>query len=321
MEWLGRVDRAALPDAGGGRKPYPLDTLLRIHLLQNWFSLSDPAMEEALYEITSMRQFARLMLSAPIPEDTTIMNFRHLLEKHQLAAGLLAIINDHLRNHGLSLRQGTIVDATIIHTPGSTKNPDGKRDPEMHQTKKGNQYYFGMKAHIGVDAESGLVHHVHGTAANVADVTTVAHLLHSEENVVCADAGVEKRPGHEGRSVIWQIADRRSSYKHLGNHSVLYNVRRKIERVKAQKRAKVEHPFRVVKRQLGYVKTRFRGLAKNTAQLTTLFVLLNLWMARRQLLGTAGEVRLSRGKTRADHGFQRHLHSSALICTHLHLKI
>jgi len=143
------------PKAGGGRKPYPLETMLRIHLLQNWFSLSDPAMEEALYEITPMRQFARLTLSAPIPEDTTIMNFRHLLEKHQLAPAILAVINGYLQEKGLSLRQGIIVDATIIHAPSSTKNEEGKRDPEMHQTKKGNQYFFGMKAHIGADAEWG----------------------------------------------------------------------------------------------------------------------------------------------------------------------
>ncbi|QJQ11444.1 IS5 family transposase [Pseudomonas putida] len=269
------------PKAGGGRKPYPLETMLRIHLLQNWFSLSDPAMEEALYEITSKRQFARLTLSAPIPEDTTIMNFRHLLEKHQLAAGILEIINNYLQDKGLSLRQGTIVDATIIQAPSSTKNKEGKRDPEMHQTKKGNQYFFGMKAHIGADAESGLVHHVHGTAANVADVTKVAQLLHGDENIVCADAGytgLEKRPEHAGRQVIWQIAARRSTYKHLSKRSVLYKAKRQIEKVKAQARAKVEHPFRVIKRQFGYVKTRFRGLAKNTAQLTTLFALSNLWM-------------------------------------------
>lgn len=148
------------PKADGGRKPYPLETMLRIHLLQHWFSLSDPAMEEALYEITSMRQFARLTLSAPIPEDTTIMNLRHLLEKHQLAPAILAVINGYLREKGLSLRQGTIVDATIIHAPSSTKNKYGERHPEMHQTKKGNQYFFGMKAHIGADVESGPVHHV-----------------------------------------------------------------------------------------------------------------------------------------------------------------
>lgn len=155
-------------------------------------------------------------------------------------------------------------------------------------------HHFGMKAHIGADAESGLVHHVHGTAANVADVTEVAQLLHGEENVVCADAGytgVEKRPEHEGRQVIWQVAARRSTYKHLSKRSVLYQAKRKIEKAKAQVRAKVEHPFRVIKRQSGYVKTRFRGLAKNTAQLTTLFALSNLWMVRRQLLPAAGEVR------------------------------
>lgn len=280
------------PKAGGGRKPYPFDTMLRIHLLQNWFSLSDPAMDEALYEITSIRQFARLTLSAPIPEYTTIMNFRHLLEKHQLAAGILETINAYLRDKGLSLRQGTIVDATIIHAPSSTKNKEGKRDPEMHQTKKENQYFFGMKAHIGADAEPGLVHHVHGIAANVVDV---AHLLHGDVNVVCADAGytgVDKRPEHDGRQVIWQIAARSSTYKNLSKRSVLYKAKRRIERVKAQASAKVEYSFRVIKRQFGYVKTRFRGLAKNTAQLTTLFALSNLWMARRQLLSVTGEVRL-----------------------------
>lgn len=164
------------PKAGGDRKPYPLETMLHLHLLQNWFSLSDPAMEEALYEITPMRQFAHLTLSAPIPEDTTIMNFRHLPEKHQLAPAILAAINGYLQEKGHSLHQGTIVDATIIHAPSSTKNEKGKRTPEMYPTKKGNMY-FGMKAHIGVDSKSGLVHHVHGTAANVADVTQVAELL------------------------------------------------------------------------------------------------------------------------------------------------
>lgn len=284
---------AHYPKAGGGRRPYPLETMLRIHLLQNWFSLSDPAMEEALYEITPIRQFARLTLSGPIPEDTTIMNFRHLLEKHQLSQGILEVINSYLHDKGLSLRQGTIVDATIIHAPSSTKNKEGKRDPEMHQTKKGNQYYFGMKAHIGVDVASGLVHHVHGTSANVADVTQVAELLHGEENAVYADAGytgVEKRDEHADRQVIWQIAARRSSYSTLNKRSPIYQAMRRIERVKAQTRSKVEHPFRVVKRQFGYVKTRFRGLAKNTAQLTTLFALSNLWMVRKQLMGM-GEIR------------------------------
>jgi len=282
------------PKGEGGRPAYPLMAMLRIHLMQNWFGYSDPAMEEALYETTILRQFAGLSLER-IPDETTILNFRRLLEKHELAAGILAVINGYLGDRGLSLRQGTIVDATLIHAPSSTKNKDGKRDPEMHQTKKGNQYYFGMKAHIGVDEESGLVHNVVGTAANVADVTQVDKLLHGVENVVCADAGytgVEKRSEHAGREVIWQVAARRSTYRKLGKNSPLYKAKRKIEKAKAQVRAKVEHPFRVIKCQFGYVKVRFRGLAKNTAQLMTLFALSNLWMARRHLIATAGEVRL-----------------------------
>ncbi|WP_313225351.1 IS5-like element ISPst5 family transposase, partial [Stutzerimonas nitrititolerans] len=252
------------PKGEGGRPAYQLMAMLRVHLMQNWFGYSDPAMEEALYETTILRQFAGLNLER-IPDETTILNFRRLLEKHELAAGILAVINGYLGDRGLSLRQGTIVDATLIHAPSSTKNKDGKRDPEMHQTKKGNQYYFGMKAHIGADAESGLVHSVVGTAANVADVTQVDKLLHGKENMVGADAGytgVEKRPEHEGREVIWQIAARRSMYKKLSKRSALYKAKRKIEKSKAQVRAKVEHPFRVIKRQFGYVKTRFRGLAK-----------------------------------------------------------
>ena len=268
------------PKGEGGRPAYPLMAMLRVHLMQNWFGYSDPAMEEALYETTILRQFAGLSLER-IPDETTILNFRRLLEKHELAAGILAVINGYLGDRGLSLRQGTIVDATLINAPSSTKNKDGKRDPEMHPTKKGNQYYFGMKAHIGVDDESGLVHSVVGTAANVADVTQVDKLLHGKENMVGADAGytgVEKRPEHEGREVIWQIAARRSTYNTLSKRSALYKAKRKIEKAKAQVRAKVEHPFRVIKRQFGYVKTRFRGLAKNTAQLVTLFALSNLWM-------------------------------------------
>ena len=296
VPWQGLITliKPHYPKGEGGRPAYPLMAMLRVHLMQNWFGYSDPAMEEALYETNILRQFSGLSLER-IPDETTILNFRRLLEKHELAAGILAVINGYLGDRGLSLRQGTIVDATLIHAPSSTKNQDGKRDPEMHQAKKGNQWYFGMKAHIGVDDESGLVHSMVGTAANVADVTQVDKLLHGDENVVCADAGytgVEKRPEHEGRQVIWQIAPRRSTYQKLGKRSVLYKAKRKIEKAKAQVRAKVEHPFRVIKRQFGYVKTRFRGLAKNTAQLVTLFALSNLWMARRHLLSNAGEVRL-----------------------------
>ena len=282
------------PKGQGGRPTYPLMAMLRVHLMQNWFGYSDPAMEEALYETTILRQFAGLSLDR-IPDETTILNFRHLLEKNDLAVGILGVINGYLVDRGLSLRQGTIVDATLIHAPSSTKNKEGKRDPDMHQTKKGNQYYFGAKAHIGVDVESGLVHHVHVTAANVADVTQVDKLLHGEENMVAADAGytgVEKREEHQGRKVIWQIAARRSTYEKHGKESDLYKAYRSIEKAKAQTRSKVEHPFRVIKRQFGYTKVRFRGLAKNTVQMVTLFALSNLWMARRYLLERAGEVRL-----------------------------
>lgn len=281
------------PKGEGGRPSYPLMAMLRVHLMQNWFGYSDPAMEEALYETTILRQFAGLGLQR-IPDETTILNFRRVLEKNELAAGILAVINGYLGDRGLSLRQGTIVDATLINAPSSTKNKEGKRDPDMHQTKKGQQYYFGMKAHIGVDADSGLVHSVVGTAANVSDISQVDRLLHGEENMVSADAGytgVEKRPEHEGRKVIWQVAARRSTYKKLDKNSVLYKAKRKVEKAKAQVRAKVEHPFRVIKRQFGYTKVRFRGLMKNTAQLVTLFALSNLWMARRHLLTNAGEVR------------------------------
>ena len=177
------------PVAGRGRRPYPLESMLRVHLMQNWFALSDPAMEEALYEIASLRSFARLSLNEPIPDETTILNFRHLLEANDLAEDILKSINALLARKGLLLKQGSIVDATIIAAPSSTKNADGERDPEMHQTKKGNQWFFGMKAHIGVDADSGLVHTVTTTAANEADVEQVADLLHGKEEQVWADSG------------------------------------------------------------------------------------------------------------------------------------
>lgn len=257
--------------------------MLRVHLIQNWFGYSDPAMEESLYETTILRQFAGLNLER-IPDETTILNFRRLLEKNHLAGGILEVINGYLGDRGLMLRQGTIVDATIIHASTSTKNKEGKRDPEMHQTKKGNQYFFGMKAHIGVDADTGLTHSVVGTAANVADVTQVDQLLHGEETHVCGDAGytgVEKRPEHEGREMIWSISARPSSRRKYGEKSVIGRALRKIEYAKSQTRAKVEHPFRVIKRQFGYTKVRFPGLLKNTAQLMTLFALSNLWAPKR----------------------------------------
>jgi len=281
------------PKAGRGRHPYALETMLRIHLLQQWYALSDPAMEEALYEIASMRQFARLSLLEAIPDETTILNFRHLLERHGLAAKLLEAVNCHLQGKGLLLRQGTIVDATIIDAPSSTKNGSGTRDPEMHQTKKGNQWFFGMKAHIGVDRDSGLVHTIVSTAANVADVTQTGKLLHGKEKAVYADAGytgADKREELKDKRLRWNIAERRSRIKALPEGE-LKDVSELLEHLIAKVRSKVEHPFRVVKRQFGYTKVRYRGLAKNGAQLNVLFALSNLWMARKRLLTMTGKVR------------------------------
>jgi len=240
-----------------------------------------------------MRQFARLSLREAIPDETTILNFRHLLERHGLAAKLLEAVNGHLQGKGLLLRQGTIVDATIIDAPSSTRNRSGTRDPQMHQTKKGNQWFFGMKAHIGVDRDSGLVHTVVATAANVADVTQTNKLLHGKETVVYADAGytgADKREELKDKTIRWNIAERRSRMKALPAGE-LKDVSEFIEHLIAKVRSKVEHPFRVIKRQFGYVKVRYRGLAKNGAQVATLFALSNLWMARKQLLAMAGEVR------------------------------
>jgi len=274
-----------------GRQPYPIETMIRIHFMQQWFNLSDPAMEEALYDINSMRQFAQLP-GGRVPDETTILNFRHLLEEHDIAEGIFEGVTLFLQDYGLMVRQGTIVDATIIDAPSSTKNEAGARDPEMHQTKKGKDWRFGMKAHIGVDLHTGLVHAVVGTAANVADVTQVASLLHGDEDLVLGDAGyqgVDKRDEHQGRDVQWFIAMRPSKIAQMNRGLAQAQV--KFEHMKASLRAKVEHPFRVIKRQFGYTKVRYRGLAKNTAQLKTLFALANLWMARRHLMAATGQVR------------------------------
>jgi IS5 family transposase len=239
------------------------------------------------------REFAKLDgVLDRLPDESTILRFRHLLEKHDLATDMLRIVNDLLANKGLLLKSGTAVDATLIGAPSSTKNAEGKRDPEMHQTKKGNQWYFGMKAHMGVDADSGLVHSVEGTAANVNDVTRVtqAHkLLHGEEADAFADAGdqgAHKRPEAKG-DVDWHVAMRPGKRKALDLNDAADALTDKIERIKASIRAKAEHPFRVVKKQFGHVKVRYRGLAKNTAQLKTLFMLSNLWMVRGKLMAEA----------------------------------
>ena len=278
------------PKAGRGRRPYSLTTMLRIHFLQQWYALSDPAMEEALYEIAPLRQFAQLSLLDAIPDETTMLNFRHLLERHGLAAKMLAAVNADLTRRGLLLRQGTMVDATIIHAPSSTKNSSGTRDPQMHQTKKGNQWFFGLKAHIGVDRDCGLVHTVVTTAANVADISQTHALLHGKEKTVFGDAGytgADKREELKGKRIDWHIAERRHRVKALPE-GALKDVTVWLEHLRAKVRARVEHPFRVIKQQFGFQKTRYRGLAKNGAQLNTLFALANLWMARRRVLAMAG---------------------------------
>ena len=261
--------------------------MLRIHFLQQWFGLGDLAMEEALFETALYREFSGLSSFERIPDRVSILRFRHLLEEHQLAPQILTVVNASLSDKGLMLKQGTVVDATLIAAPSSTKNQDGERDPEMHQTKKGNQWYFGMKAHIGVDADSGLVHTVVGTAANVNDVTQAGVLVHGEETDVFADAGyqgVAKRDEVQDVKANWHVAMRPGKRRALDKDNPMGAVLDQLEHVKARIRAKVEHPFRVIKRQFGYVKVRYRGLDKNTAQLHTLFALSNLWMARRWLL-------------------------------------
>ena len=279
------------PEGRTGRPPFALETMLRVHFLQQWFSLSDPAMEESFFDVPLYREFAQLDVNGRMPDESTILRFRHRLEKHKLANAILATVNDLLGAQGLLLRQGSAVDATLIAAPSSTKNKDGKRDPEMHSSKKGNQWHFGMKAHIAVDADSGLVHAVRGTAGHVADVTEGNALLHGEESVVHADAGyqgADRRPDAK-LSVRWSIAMRPGKRRELDKAgNPIDALIDKIEKCKAGIRAKVEHPFRVIKRQFGFVKVRYRGLKKNTLQLKTLFALSNLWMARHQLMAAQG---------------------------------
>jgi transposase, IS5 family len=282
------ASHAPAPGAKGGRPPFAVETMLRIHFLQQWFNLSDPAMEEALYDMALFREFVGLDAGEDsLPDESTILRFRHLLEAHSLSLQILATVNATLAAKGLLLKSGTVVDATLIAAPSSTKNSSGERDPEMHQTKKGNQWHFGMKAHIGVDADSGLVHTVVGTAANVNDVTQAHALVHGAETDVFADSGyqgVGKRAETQDIKTHWHVAMRPGKRKVLDKSTPLGAIQDQLERAKARIRAKVEHPFRVIKRQFGHVKVRYRGLAKNTAQLHTLFALSNLWMVRRTLL-------------------------------------
>jgi IS5 family transposase len=277
------------PDGRRGRPPIGLERMLRIYFLQQWYTLADEALEDALYDSQALRTFAGIDLSVEsVPDATTLLGFRHLLEKHALGSEILQEVNAHLSERELLMRAGTIVDATIIAAPPSTKNAKKERDPEMHQTKKGNEWHFGMKAHVGVDADSGLVHTVIGTAANVADIACAAQVLHGEEKAAYGDAGyigVEKRPealrGHA--QTQWFVAAKRSKVQALPEGR-LKEVTKEYERLKAQVRAKVEHVFHIVKNLFGFRKVRYRGLAKNTAQLHTLFALANLVLAKAKLL-------------------------------------
>jgi IS5 family transposase len=261
--------------------------MIRIHLMQHWYSLSDPAMEDALIEVPTMRRFAGIdLISERIPDETTILAFRHLLEKHELGQQIFETVKAHLKARGMAMKQGTIIDATLIAAPSSTKNKQGERDPEMHQTKKGNQWYFGMKVHIGVDAASGLIHSVQTTSANVHDLTPAPELLHGEETLVYADAGyqgIDKRQEMEGKPIEFRVAMRPGKRRVLPETSDgrLLDL---IETAKAHIRAKVEHPFRVIKQQFGFQKTRLRGMAKNQCKVHVIAALTNLYLARRVLL-------------------------------------
>ena len=278
------------PAGKTGRPPFATEVMLRIHLLQQFFGHSDPAMEEALHDIPLYREFAHLDAGITrLPDESTILRFRHLIEEHQLGQQILATVNARLIERGLMLKTGTVVDATLIAAPSSTKNDKGERDPEMHQTKKGNQWHFGMKAHIGVDADSGLVHTVSTTAANAHDITQAAALLHGQEEVVYADSGyrgVHKREEVQAQhpDVDWQIAMMPGQRKAMDKSKPINALKEPLEKVKARIRAKVEHPFRVIKCQFGHRKVRYRGLAKNTSQLLVMFAMSNLWMVRKRIL-------------------------------------
>ncbi len=267
---------------GAGRPSIGLERMLRIHFLQHWFNLSDPAVEEALYDSRAMRRFVGIDLGRePAPDETTVCKFRHLLEAHNLGDQLFALINEYLQENGLKVSTGTIVDATIIDAPSSTKNKDGKRDPEMRQTKKGNQWYFGMKGHIGVDSQTKLIHSVAATAANVHDSQLLGDLLHGEETRVWGDSA------YAGQGdVIREYAPNAKNFtnKKGCRNRPLSDQEQARNKTKSKVRAKVEHPFLILKRIFGFNKVRYRGLDKNATRLFVACGLVNLYMARRQLL-------------------------------------
>lgn len=273
--------QAHYPKGENGRPPVGLSIMLRVYFLQQWFNLSDPGAEEALYESPVLRRFAGVELGrAPAPDESTILQFRHLLEKHDLGGAMLQTMNEYLESRGIRISRGTIVDATILHAPSSTKNRSGERDPEMHQTRKGKQWYFGLKAHVGVDSKQGHVHSVCTSAASVADKHMLPDLLHGDECKVWGD-GAYQGQGEAIRQAAPRAQDmtsRRVKYKNFVDE-----LQKAKNRVKARVRAKVEHPFRILKRIFGFEKVRYRGLKKNHERLCTCFALVNLYLHRKRL--------------------------------------
>jgi len=288
VPWAKLCDRIEphYPKPGNGRRPKELKKMLRIYFLQQWFNLADPAVEEALYDSATLRQFAGIDLgSEPVPDETTVCKFRHLLEEHHLGEEILGTVNLHLQAKGVRITTGTIVDATLIHAPSSTKNREQSRDPEMHQTKKGKNWYFGMKAHVGVDSKTKIIHTAVATAAHVSDVAMLPDLLHGEETRVWGDGA------YQGQTeVIRQCAPRAQDFtqrrcRYKGQ--IVDEVAWSKNRTKSKVRARVEHVFQVMKLQFGFVKVRYRGLKKNAHRLFVTCALVNLFVSRRKLLAVA----------------------------------
>jgi transposase, IS5 family len=275
-----------------GRPPIGIARILRMYFIQQWYGLADEAVEDAIYDSQALRNFCRIDLAVEsVPDATTLLNFRHLLETHELPQAMLREVNALLKERGLLMSQGTLIDATLIAAPSLTKNRTRERDPQMHQTKRGNQWYFGLKAHIGADEQSGLVHTVVSTAANVSDISQTANLMHGKEQVVGADAGyvgaqkreeVQQALRDNEQQVAWRIAKRRKPIREMAE-GWQKNLALAYEKLKARIRAKVEHPFHVVKNIFQHKKVRYKGVAKNDAQLHTLFALSNLYMVRGKL--------------------------------------
>jgi IS5 family transposase len=268
----------------GGRPPIPLERMLRIYFLQLWFNLSDPAVEEALYDSMAMRGFVGIDLGVEAaPDETTVCKFRHLLERHKLGKTLLKAVNQYLRENGIKIANGTIVDASIISAPSSTKNKDGERDPEMHQVAKGQQWYFGMKMHVGVDSKSKLIHTILASPANVADALALPHLLHGKETRVWGDQAY--RGQADAMRAVAPRARDFTNQRYRWGKRIDERIKAR-NRTKSRVRAKVEHSIGIIKRVFGFQKVRYRGLAKNLHRLEVSAALANLYMVRRRLLST-----------------------------------